>query len=428
MCHRRGTAAPDLRAAAAGAALLAFVLPGCTSELSPSAGVEASRDTMPDGTVVVRYPALPIGEVHLAVEDLRIGSVDEDPNAAFGDVRGIDAASDGTIYVLDHLASEVRMFGPDGTYLRTIVTPGEGPGEISAANGILLAGDSLLWIQDHGKWSMIGVTPDGDEVTRFPMPVRSYGYMWNGTVDRAGRVWKPASHFHEPPQIPPDPGFSEIAYRSYLKWYDHRTEAADSVYVGDVVGRGHVEENSRGGWSHRGIPFEPEIFTVVDRDGGFWHVQNATYRIARLGEAGDTTLVIESDVVPQSVTGADRTAYIEQQLDYDADSRAAVEEIAAAMPETKPVIEGLVVDDRGWLWVNRVVPTEETPLYDIFDRDGAYLGSVRLAFSPFPYLPLRIRDGRIYAVVQDELDISYVVRAPVPAPIGAVIPTESADN
>jgi hypothetical protein len=128
------------------------------------------------------------------------------------------------------------------------------------------------------------------------------------------------------------------------------------------------------------------------------------------------------------VTDADRSEYIEEQLEYDPDVRAVAEEIVSFMPDTKPVIDGLVVDDRGWLWVNRVVPSGEHPLYDVFDNDGAYLGSVRLAFTVFPYLPLRIRDGRIYAIVQDELEISYVVRAPVPAPIGAVMPTESARN
>ena len=37
------------------------------------------------------------------------------------------------------------------------VRRGEGPGEISESNGIFLSGDSLLWINDHGKGAIIGV-------------------------------------------------------------------------------------------------------------------------------------------------------------------------------------------------------------------------------------------------------------------------------
>ncbi|MDX1389196.1 MAG: 6-bladed beta-propeller, partial [Acidobacteriota bacterium] len=71
-------------------------------------------------------------------------------------MRGVEAAGDGTIFVLDYQAAEVRAFGPDGAYLRTVATRGEGPGEIREANGFKLVGDSILWIQDHGQWQMIG--------------------------------------------------------------------------------------------------------------------------------------------------------------------------------------------------------------------------------------------------------------------------------
>ena len=68
----------------------------------------------------MRYPGLPaidsVGPVVNEVQvDLRFGSVEgDDPNLTFGDIRGVEAASDGTIYVLDYLAAEVRAYSPDG--------------------------------------------------------------------------------------------------------------------------------------------------------------------------------------------------------------------------------------------------------------------------------------------------------------------------
>ena len=67
--------------------------------------------------------------VTVAEVDLKLGVMDGDPNFIFGDVHGVEAASDGTIYVLDYQAVEVRTYGPDGQYLETIVKSGEGPGE-----------------------------------------------------------------------------------------------------------------------------------------------------------------------------------------------------------------------------------------------------------------------------------------------------------
>lgn len=416
MSRRRS--APAWLATAAGVLLAA----GCGGDASSDpSGV--THDTLPDGTVVVRYPTLPIGEPLEVVADLRMGSVDDDPYLTFADVRGIEAGSDGTIYVLDYQLSEVRAFDADGNYLRTVATPGEGPGEISEANGFILVRDSILWIQDHGKWSMLGVTTEGEEVGRYQMPVRSYGYMWNGTIDDRGRLWKPESHSDEEPTYPPPPGLNESSTRRYLKWYDPETEASDSIYVGEAFYRSHVAQNDRGGWSYRNVPFEPATTAVVDPAGGLWQVDNAAYRIARRDERGDTTFVIEADVAPLPVTDADRSSFVDGMVEYDPDSRARAEEILSFARDMKPVIEGLVVDDVGRLWVDRVVPSGERPLHDVFEPDGDYLGSIRLGFDPNRYLSIRIRDGRLYALVQDELDIPFVVRADVPVLLEA---TESA--
>ena len=79
---------------------------------------------------------------------MQFGSLEgDDPNVTFSDIRGIQAASDGTIYVLDYQAVDVRAYSSEGEYLRTVVRYGEGPGEISEADGILLSGDTLLWIK-----------------------------------------------------------------------------------------------------------------------------------------------------------------------------------------------------------------------------------------------------------------------------------------
>ena len=55
------------------------------------------------------------------------------------------------------------------SFLRTVATRGEGPGEISGANGMQLVGDTMLWVQDHGKWMMLGLSTAGDEIARVPV-------------------------------------------------------------------------------------------------------------------------------------------------------------------------------------------------------------------------------------------------------------------
>jgi len=136
-----------------------------------------------------------------------------------------------------------------------------------------------------------------------------------------------------------------------------------------------------------------------------------SYRIARLDERGDTVLVIEADVPPSPVTPEDRERFIGPIVERDASMRRATQEMVSLAPEVPPVIDQLIVDDQGLLWVRRFARDDELPLYDLFTREGEYVRSVALGFAPSRYLPIRIRDGRIHALVRDSLDVPHVVRA-----------------
>lgn len=81
------------------------------------------------------------------------------------------------------------------------------------------------------------------------------------------------------------------------------------------------------------------------------------------------------------------------------------------MPDTKPMLAAILVDDEHRLWVQRVTPTDAPAFHDLFSADGEYLGSVRLAFAAAG--PLVIRSGAIYTWIEDDLEVPYVVRAPL---------------
>ncbi len=86
-------------------------------------------------------------------------------------------------------------------------------------------------------------------------------------------------------------------------------------------------------------------------------------------------------------------------------------------PSVKPALDDFFLDDDGNIWVRRVTAEAslDDRLFDIFDADGRFLGQVTLPFpleeSPMPI----VRDGVIYAVTEDELEVPYVVRARIEA-------------
>ncbi|MCY3546860.1 MAG: 6-bladed beta-propeller [Gemmatimonadetes bacterium] len=394
---------------------LTVALSAC--DASPPAATP-TRETLPNGALLVRYPALPaidhVGpEVAEAHVDLRLGTRGgDDPNFIFGDIRGVQAASDGTIFVLDYQAIEVRVFSPDGEFLRTIVRQGEGPGEVREANGIVLSGDTLLWVNDHGQWAVVGVDPQGEELRRFSKPIRSYGYIWDGTFDRQGRYWRQDEHADDEELVDEETGPYEESFRSYFKSYDLSTEEVDSVYLGESIWRGYASVTELGS-SYYGLPFAVSNIAAVDPSGGFWSLNTGSYRLVRRGEGGDTLMVIEASLPRVPVTSEDRSSYIQGIVDRRPEELRAAEAVAALMPDFKPVLEDMFMDDEGRLWVKRAVPADAPPFFDLFSDDGDYLGSIRLGFAPAPYRPLWVQHGNIYAVIEDELDVPYVVRGAV---------------
>ena len=386
----------------------------CTSAGNSGQSQSVIRDTLPNGAVHLLYDGLPLGEPLVATQNLRIGTLEGDPDFAFGDIRGIESGPNGEIFVLDYHGPEIRAFDRDGHFVELLASKGSGPGELSEANGMMIVGDSILWVQDHSKWAMIGLSLTGEELARFPMHVRSYGYIWSGMIDNVGRLWKPTSHSDDVREFPPREGVAEGTSRSYWKSYDLSSEVVDSVFLGESRYRTYISRTSSGGYSYRSIPFDPSPIVAVDPDGGFWQVDNSDYQVARLNESGDTVLLIGSAVDPLSVSEDDKVQYIDQVLERSPDQRRAAEEIADLMAPFKPVINDLVVDPAGRLWIGRQVPEGQTPVFDVFGREGDYKGSVRLGFHPSPYLSIRIRHGSIFAVELDEFDVPFVVRAEIP--------------
>ncbi len=115
------------------------------------------------------------------------------------------------------------------------------------------------------------------------------------------------------------------------------------------------------------------------------------------------------------MTQADRDRWLETVRERG-DPLRTLEQIIATAGATHPVIADLTVDDRGRLWMQRNVSQDQPVIYDIFERDGTYAGSISPSFRPTPYIPIRIRGDRMYAVVRDSMDVPSVVRAPLPVP------------
>lgn len=83
-------------------------------------------------------------------EVYRIGSLAGEEWETFGDIAGVAFDGDGNLHVLDRQASLVTVVGPDGSFLREVGGPGEGPGELRVPMAFTVMRDGRVVVADLG--------------------------------------------------------------------------------------------------------------------------------------------------------------------------------------------------------------------------------------------------------------------------------------
>ena len=86
----------------------------------------------------------------------------------------------------------------------------------------------------------------------------------------------------------------------------------------------------------------------------------------------------------------------------------------ADVPRVPPFEGGLWISDDGTLWLRKTGPGGVA--FDVFDREGRYLGQPELPLGVEGMWIRSITDKAIYATDDDELDVDYVVRLDIVRP------------
>lgn len=397
----------------AGWGVLVCALPVLLAGCSPEDGRRSwttAIDTLPNGAVHVvnTPPAREIPTTWTIEEELRIGTVEGGRPGSFGQVRGLAVTGDGRIAVLDAQAQEVRLFGPDGTHLRTFGGRGAGPGELEGGYGLMLGPEGRLWVPDHRNARMSLFDPDTGFVESYALRVLSRGFTWSGVIADDRRILKPSI------SLVPE-------RRDLFRVYDLEMNLVDSIFrperpevdPEDPPGSYYWESSDGGMRGYFPVPFYPGTPMVLDPAGAVWSTPagDPAYRIGRRIPGGDTTLVIETRRPAVPVTAAERDSAIDRVRSHllERGARSAKKDWSR-VPDRKPSVVWMFVAEDGRLWVEATTPNT-LRTYDVYERDGRLAGTAVGSLDIWRAIDPVIRGDRLWAVVRDELDVPYVVKA-----------------
>ncbi len=340
-----------------------------------------------------------------------IGVIEGDPEYQFGDVRSVAADLAGRIYVADRLGSTLRVFGPDGRFIRWLGKAGAGPGEYEWPAGLDRGPDGRLYVRDSRRITVLaprvpGAIPDSVLAT-WPIPGYADLSENRGAVSRDGRYLYPRNLYRPPRHF-------------YLVYADGAVQP-DTLHLPPYANLAATEPAvlpPRGGRCCRiaqGLNRAPFTAvpswaptpraTVLSGDG-------IVYRIHETDLAGDTIrTIVGVDSVPGPVPAAERAdsaRALRARIDSLPVPLSRVSNVPdevkdGRLPETLPAFIGLYVGIDGRIWVERWPPDGrgDERVYDVLAPDGTRLAVVVLPAPLTREVPPFLTADRIYGVVVD---------------------------
>ena len=416
-------------------------LPRIATALALSA-MAACGSAEPGTTSATGDLAGPDVPLQIETEDVyTVGTVSGADWEMFSRVSRVAFDGAGNLYVYDADARRITVVDPGGAQLRTVGSPGDGPGEFRQPMGVAVFDDGTVAAYDLGHQALMVFDPDGEMRESIRMPMTGlipgsalYPHPRGGLVSPDGMsigMMGPGD------EAPAEPTTRPVAYFAleeappetlYDAWLMPPLEA-DEVSV------------SGGGFqmvTRPMVAFEPEVHLGVFSDGSMALVDSTAYRIRILDAHGAVTGTLDRPIQPREVSESDRDAERQRRLDElsgpnaprgmmvmdggggggpppDFMKRIMEQQIAGMLFAAEiPVIAGLAVDRGGRIWVERTGhEIGATGPTDLLTRDGAYLGTLGASGvkTPDAFGP----DGLLAYIEHDEMDVPLVIVQRLPA-------------
>ena len=110
------------------------------------------------------------------IEEITVGAEPVTLQTAFYRPAALGFDFEGKLFVLDSGNHRVQVFSPDGTFVRTMGEPGEGPGQLADPQGMWVHPDGRVWVADTRnrrlqRFSATGEVLPGIGLGLFPIDV-----------------------------------------------------------------------------------------------------------------------------------------------------------------------------------------------------------------------------------------------------------------
>lgn len=361
-------------------------------------------------------------------EVYRLGTMAGEDWEQFAYIRSVAFDAAGKLVLFDHLFETQFVFvvGSDGSLVRQLGGPGEGPGEFDDAGAVAVFADGRAAVVDVGRRGYHLFTAGG-EFERLVRMAKPSGLTITGRVaaqpgadavigvPTLATVWTiTAAALNTPVNFPTSHAFE----RTILSGDETATDTVAEAWLPpiDISGMDNTDLVNLAPKPTSELPeFSPELHWGVLPDGRVVFSDSATYRV-KVAEAGAGVVrILSRPFQPKPVTGrmirAEKRRRVDR-LEANAAPGANLQARRRRIAELEfhnelSVIRGLATTWDGHIWVLRrgAGPLDEGPI-DVLTPDGRYVGSYPAGTTTLPaaFGP----DGLVAFIEVSELGVQTV--------------------
>jgi hypothetical protein len=418
---------------------------GGTGEDAEPAREEWVSETTTDGDVTtVRTISGSIwGGPAQLVEQLSIGVEAGEQPYMFGSIASVKATAD-RIYVLDRSVPALRVYDRQGQHLMDIGAEGDGPGEFRSPDGLVIAPDGRIFLNDTSQGRITVFSPEGELLDTWPLEmggirISGLGMVWaNGkpytaglagempdrmTMGQGGRMVRPPLGM-----VPrgPDGNDGDPIPQPQFDYEPPRFE--------------RVQRRREGGGmavmvSMVEVPFVARQSWALSPSGAMVGGVGNDYSFDIHYPDGPVTRVAK-DYEPVPIGAAEVDWHVEQVTAQMRENDPEWTWSGPEVPTVKPAYSNLVPDLSDRVWVERVGEGTENPecvrdpetmiwepacwtdsrYYEVFDLEGRFLGAIETPENLRLSLNAHISGDEVFAAVEDELGVITVKRFQIVTP------------
>lgn len=335
---------------------------------------------------------------------LEIGALEGPEEYTFDRIGQVLRLSGEGIVVPDLRTNELRFFGGDGVFHRTVGGTGDGPGEFRSVRVWPGAADTL-WVDDPRLGRVTMLDPEGGFVKSVRIQAESgMGFPTAFASSSDGGFWVTSA----------TGGFGAGAdglldeFEIFFSAYD--ASGNFERVIADFLGPHQWAHTSGGMTSADNLPFSVGWTVHAGTLDRIFVGSGLDPEVEVWSREGELIRLIHWKDTPREVSASDIDRFKDDLLArYEGSDR---EEFwngwlrDVPFPEVMPTFDKLIVDRTGHLWARKYQPSWEDPqVWYTFTPDGRWLGDVTVP----PTLAITdIGEEYILGIWRNEMEVEYV--------------------